>query len=190
MRMNTEDQERYPWLAWYLQRRLPSLPSLKPKVYEIWQKYVVRVPPGASLLEDYGTLTWGWSPRVKVNLDWTCSDDGPMTPRILHEFGKTPPSPEADLIVIAEDLASLPNTPNEVVLEVTLLHEMIHWNRLMVGRDDVYDENGPNGPYAFEREAYGGVIRRTWNYCVPYELDPSGMLPYPIIPARPYEEPR
>ena len=60
----------------------------------------------------------------------------------------------------------------EKVLEATILHELVHWCRWAIGKD-VFDE-GP--PYAFEKEAYGQVMERTWNICFDeefYVVEPS-----------------
>ena len=48
-----------------------------------------------------------------------------------------------------------------LVLEATVLRELIHWNRKKAFLD-VFDET-PS--YAFENEAYGKRILRTWKAC-------------------------
>jgi hypothetical protein len=182
MMMTEVDRQRYPKLRLYLEQILPDLPSRKPYVYAVWQRYAAANRDKSKL--EWTTLNWGWDPLVKVDDDemMKCYDervyreDGPMAPRKVRWYGLTP---DLNQIIIAADLASLPGTPNEIVLENTLLHEMIHWSRLAAGQSNWDDEDDP---YAFEREAYGvsaTELLRGWNYCLPYVLDSSGSLgPY------------
>lgn len=83
--------------------------------------------------------------------------------RVLPWYGYTVPKYGVDEIYIAEDLVrNAGNDPErDLVLEVTMLHELIHWNRKKVFLD-VYDEK-PS--YAFEQEAYGEHVVRTWKSC-------------------------
>jgi hypothetical protein len=48
------------------------------------------------------------------------------------------------------------------VLEATILHEVVHWTHPKAQRDDYEKEDTPR---AFEREAYGRVVVRTWKTC-------------------------
>jgi Metallopeptidase toxin 3 len=181
MKMTDEDRQSYPELRSYLEKILPDLPSRKPYVYAVWKRYIAANGDRSKL--DWTSLAWGWDPLVKVsNAMVECysprvyGEEGPMAPRKVRWYGLTP---NLDQIIIAEDLASLPGTPNEVVLENALLHEMIHWTRGVAEQSNWMDEDDP---YAFEREAYGvsaTEVLRNWNYCLPYVLDPSGSLgPY------------
>jgi Metallopeptidase toxin 3 len=184
MIMTGEDSQRYPKLRSYLEKTLPNLPSRKPSLYAVWQKYAPANEEKSKL--DWPTLRWLWRPLVTVDSSqmMQCYDGraqrevGPMAPRKVRWYGLTP---DIKMIIIAEDLASLPGTPNEIILESTLLHEMVHWSRLAAGLSDWQDEDAPE---AFEREAYGvpTTLLRSWNYCLPYELDPSASL-------RPYKQP-
>jgi hypothetical protein len=47
------------------------------------------------------------------------------------------------------------------MLEATVLHELVHFCRLKTGKN--VDDEEP--PYAFEREAYGHPVERSWPSC-------------------------
>lgn len=178
MYLNDADKAKYPDFNAWLRDELPSIPSKRPKVWQAFRKHA-----GAySWLTDYlpGSsgplfLSWGFEPRIG-GYNWECEKDGDPAPKspgsdILIQryevkwYGFT--SPKGSVILVADDLARGAMDPViQPVLEATVLHELVHWTRLMSGQD-VYDE-GP--PYEFEKEAYGHVVRRTWATCYSPEM--------------------
>lgn len=81
----------------------------------------------------------------------------------LKWYGFTVPTRGRDEVHLATDLGGFPLMPHiKPVVEATLLHELIHYCRKATG-GDVNDETAP---YAFEKEAYGHVVVRTWNVCM------------------------
>jgi hypothetical protein len=159
-----EDAKRFPELAALL-RQLPFIITRKPKVLAAFRRYA---GDGADL-----ALLFGQLPRVRVDFDYfQCEDDGApqyrgngllMQARTM-KMGFTPPSPKVGEIYVASDIAmNADNAAGALTAEATLLHECVHWCRMM---DDkaVWSENEP---YAFETEAYGRVIGRTYQMCFP-----------------------
>jgi hypothetical protein len=177
MWMTSDDAQKYPDLKGYLLYGLPQVPQRSPRVFWAFLKY-----SGFSLLGDlwgFGAsrpLMWGFGPSLAVNADASkggmmeCIDDGEekigdnryVERKSLHWYGFTVPNRSANKIIIAADLATLGGTPDEIVLEATVLHELVHWSRLQAGYDN-YDRE--DEPRAFEREAYGRVVLRTWETC-------------------------
>jgi hypothetical protein len=178
MRMSEEDKKKYPDLYYWLKYDLPMLPLNKPKVYAAFRRYAPR-PQTAGRCGlgciDYLCLLLGYPPTIQVNSTdmMECKKDGEperqkdgsyIQKYELKWYGFTSPRYEADLIFVASDLARSARSSGEdgLVLEATVLHELVHWCRLKT-HADVNDE-GP--PYAFEKEAYGKVMQRTWQSCM------------------------
>jgi hypothetical protein len=178
--MSDEHAKKYLGLAAWLRTDLPSIPTTKPKIWEAWKKH-------AGYYSDVGShfwnvpvfLTWGFPPTLKPITDYPCEKDGDPEPKdgyfvqhyAVKAYGAT--APDGSEIWIANDIAQgglNPNDPYDIavthVLEVTVLHELIHWYRWSQGKD-VFDENPT---YAFEKEAYGHIVRRTWQTCASTEF--------------------
>ena len=168
MIITDDDARKYPDLRAYLLYSLSQLPQSKPAVYKALRKYTAFEPAIA--------IMWGTTP-------WLSPEDSQMTQcvdvgeekigdnlyvmrRTIPWYGFTVPNRSSDKILIAADLASLGGTKDEIVLEATILHEVVHWTWLKAGRDD-YDKE--DAPRAFEREAYGKVVLRTWKSCFEQE---------------------
>jgi hypothetical protein len=123
------------------------------------------------------SIMWGVTPLIKVDtsLMMDCVDDGDPVPqkdgsfvqkRKIGWYGFTVPTKGIEEIYVAKDLAlGAGSTQVGAILEATLLHELVHWCR-KVGGKNVYDEDAPS---AFEREAYGKVMLRTWQSCMSLE---------------------
>ncbi|ACK50271.1 hypothetical protein Msil_1306 [Methylocella silvestris BL2] len=162
MLMESDQKKKYPDLYYWLFYDLSNLKKNKPKVYSAYAK--------RSAGSD--GLSWGDPPYIKVDNDRAvCEDMGEekigdnlyQRKLQINWYGLTVPFEGVDKILIAGDLVGNPgNDPErDLVLEATVLHELIHWNRKHAGLD-VFDE-GPS--YAFEEEAYGKRIVRTWKSC-------------------------
>jgi Metallopeptidase toxin 3 len=198
MKMSDDDVKNYKDLALWLQE-FPDLPRRKPKVWKAFVKHVGGWwnPWVGGLTLANGTpwvLTWGFSPTISPRTptsspSWACKKDGEperkesrnRSGEVIGDYfvqrydskrlGYT--AKDGSIILIASDLARGAFYPEvEKVLEATILHELVHWCRFAIGKD-VSDE-GP--PYAFEKEAYGHVMERTWEVCFDeefYVVEPS-----------------
>jgi hypothetical protein len=166
MNITPEDAKTFPELA-ALIRHLPRIVASKPKVMAAFRRYA---GDGADL-----ALLFGQLPRVRVDLDYfRCEGDG--DPRYqgnvliqarTMKMGFTPPSPKVGEIYVASDIAiNADDRDGALVAEATLLHECVHWCRMMDDKD-VWSEAEP---YAFEKEAYGRVIGRTYQMCFPQRV--------------------
>jgi Metallopeptidase toxin 3 len=167
--MEREDRKRYSDLYYWLMYVLPTLPDDKPEVWAAFSRYAGEM---ASI-----SIMWGFTPTIKVDNSqmMECVDDGTPTPqkdgsflqkRKIPWYGFTVPTKGVEEIYVASDLArGAGSTQVGPVLEATVLHELVHWCRKVVGKD-VNDE-GP--PYAFEKEAYGKVMFRSWQSCMSLE---------------------
>lgn len=177
MYMESEDRRKYPDMALWLQNDLPQLPSKKPKVWKAFVKYA-----GGSWHPWLNTMTWpysqpwvvtwGMGPKLGVR-SWECKATGETVKKGNSFFKKYDQprlgftAPDGSLILIASDLAQGTYDPQIApVLEATVLHELVHWCRLQIGKD-VFDEEPP---YAFEQEAYGKIMERTWEVCYSPEV--------------------
>lgn len=179
MFMSSDDARKYPDFAYWLREELPTIPTKKPKVWEAFQKQAGFLASWMSSSWSWGAtpsfLRWGFRPEISARA-WGCEDDGDPVPKSpgsdiliqkasIKRYGFT--APDGSIILVASDLARRADDPEIVkVLEATVLHELIHWCRWAAG-EDVFDE-GP--PYDFEKEAYGHVVRRTWESCFSQEM--------------------
>jgi hypothetical protein len=169
MNITPQDAKTFPELA-ALIRHLPSLFARKPKVMAAFRRYA---GDGADL-----ALLFGQLPRVRVDFDsFSCENFG--KPRYPHyqgtvsiqarrmRMGFTPPSPKVGEIYVAPDIAmNADDRDGALAAEATLLHECVHWCRMMDGKD-VWSETEP---YAFEEEAYGRPINRAYQMCFPQRV--------------------
>lgn len=173
MYMSDDDSKKYVDLYWWCKLDLPALADKKPKVWAAFKRYAPTYWDPIAQGARYPFLTWGAYPKISVDSTnmMECKDDGPpekqtdgsfIQKRINPWYGFTSPG-RSDLIIVASDLAKGAGLPGDtgLVLEATMLHEFIHFCRKKAG-EDVADE-GPS--YAFEEEAYGHRIWRTWNTC-------------------------
>jgi hypothetical protein len=181
MFMMDDDIKKYSDLYWWLKLDLPKLPQQKPKVWAAFTRYAPGVldplaPWGVNRVTglSYPWLLWGAPPKITVDSGrmMECVDDGEPVKQPDGSFiqnahipwyGFTGPG-KTDLIIVASDLARGAGLPGDVgvVLEATILHEFIHFCRKKAGQD--VDDEGPS--YAFEEEAYGHRVARTWQTCM------------------------
>jgi len=183
MIMSDDDVKNYKDLALWLRDKFPDLPRRKPKVWKAFLKHCggwwnPMVNTGLMGLSKPFVLMWGFPPTISPRT-WECEEDGEPEPKGNYfvqiydskRLGFT--APDGSIILIASDLAQGAFYPEtEKVLEVTILHELVHWCRFEIGKN-IFDE-GP--PYAFEKEAYGYVVERTWKVCFDqefYVVEPS-----------------
>ncbi|MBR0801872.1 hypothetical protein JQ615_41835 [Bradyrhizobium jicamae] len=186
MDMSGDDIRKYSDLWNWLRWEFPALPRRKPKVWEAFTRYarpsiylgplfppsdVDGYPSFASIL--YPFLLPGWPPTIEVNSTdmMKCEEDGKeqlqkdgsyVQNHVVRWYGFTVPRYGANKILIASDIAQSTFGPESQVLEATILHELVHWTRLKALVAD-YDDEGP--PRAFENDAYGKFVVRTWNTC-------------------------
>ena len=171
MNLTSEDMEKYRDLYYWTIQQLPQLPYTKPKVWAAFTRQAPRY--GLSGFIAYPFFYWGYPPLLSVNSTdmMKCVDTGDPEPQPDGSFiqkrknpwyGFTNPSAR-DEIIVASDLARDAGLPTDAgkVFEATILHELVHFCRKKAGMN-VNDE-GP--PYAFEREAYGREVTRTWESC-------------------------
>jgi hypothetical protein len=200
MIMSDDDVKKYHDFALWLRDKFPDLPRRKPKV---WNAFVKRAGgrwnPWCSGSFFWGSnepwvLSWGFRPTISPRTptsspSWACEKDGePELKESRNRSGEVIgnyfvqrydskrlgyTAPDGSIILIASDLARGAFHPDvEKVLEATILHELVHWCRFKIGKD-VFDEDPP---YAFEKEAYGHVMERTWKICYDeefYVVEPS-----------------
>ena len=177
--MNDEDIKKYPDLYHYLKGHFPSLPKRKPKIFKVWLDVAVDGRANETGVGDDSfpryVFEWGQGPNVSVNtymMPTTCipvtnpptiqPDGSFIREQVIPWYGFTVPTKGKDEIYVAEDLAkgAMSQQINHV-LEVTVLHELIHWCQREIGRD-VYSEEAP---YRFEKLAYGKTTLRSWAAC-------------------------
>jgi Metallopeptidase toxin 3 len=186
MKMSDEDVKKYNDLALWLRDTFPDLPRRKPKVWKAFLKHAGGSwnpwTTGWMLGRQPWVLTWGFPPTISPRT-WKCEEDGEPEPKSHRDrsgkviakcfvqrydskrLGFT--APDGSIILIASDLARGAFYPEtEKILEASILHELVHWCRFAIGKD-VFDEDPP---YAFEKEAYGHVIERTWKVCFDQEF--------------------
>jgi hypothetical protein len=176
MKMTDEDIDNYPNLYRWLEFDFPGLPQRNPKVWNAFKRYAPNFYLNVWNSEDYWFLKSGFPPTLQVDdtgLMDKCEKDG--EPELQEDgsyiqkyqrpwYGFTVPNPKSNIISIATDLAAGAGFSAEVerVLEGTVLHELIHWCKLKAGHKD-YDKE--DAPHAFEIEAYGARLLRTWEAC-------------------------
>jgi hypothetical protein len=165
MNITPEDAKTFPELA-ALIRHLPIIVARKPTVLAAFRRYA---GDGADL-----ALLFGQLPRVRTDWPFRCEDFGKpqyqgnvlIAARTMR-MGFTPPSPTAGEIYVASDIAmNADDRDGALVAEATLLHECVHWCRMMDDKD-VWSETEP---YAFEEEAYGRPINRAYQMCFPQRV--------------------
>jgi Metallopeptidase toxin 3 len=164
MNISAEDSKTYPDLAAVVKNLFITV-AKKPKLKAALERYAGD-PYALAILYPQG-------PRVRVDADFfPCEPDGdperqPDGSRIQKyrmKDGFTPPSPKANEIYIAPDIAqNAGSTTGRLMLEATLLHECVHWCRMIDGKDGFSEVE----PYAFEKEAYGRVMARSYEVCPP-----------------------
>jgi hypothetical protein len=172
MLLSSEDRKKYPDLYYWIVDSLAKLPYEKPKIFNAYQKYAGET---IGLFGSSYPLMWGTLPYLVPDPRMIqCEDDGEekigdnryVMRKSIHWYGMTPPNYSSNKIVVAADLVQgLGTSEIEDVLEGTVLHELIHWTRLKAG----LDVNDENPSYAFEDEAYGHRVRRTWKSCFEQE---------------------
>lgn len=165
--LDERDIAQYRDFGLWLLHELSRLPISKEKVWRAFRRQAGDYA-GTGINPIGGPLI-----RVEGDIMAMCDDDGAETlqpdgsviqKQALKRYGFTVPTRGVNEIYIARDLAlGALSRQIQPVLEATVLHELVHWCRKVNG-DDVYDEDPP---YAFEREAYGQVVRRTWQSCAP-----------------------
>lgn len=178
MDMKDEDIKKYPALYDYLSHYFPSFPKRNPKIFDIWLDVAVDSRANETAVGDESfpryIFQWGEGPNVSVNtymMPTTCVAKGDPKPQndgsfiqeqIIPWYGFTVPTKGVNEIYVAEDLAigAMSQEINHV-LEVTILHELVHWCQREIGKD-VYSEEPP---YRFEKLAYGKTTVRTWAAC-------------------------
>jgi Metallopeptidase toxin 3 len=165
--MTSEDIEMYPNFHKWLRDFCHSVRHRRPKVYAAYRRQVLFALAPGNFSQDIECLRWGWPPVIvpDKNLSKCEIIDASNVP-VQRWYGFTVPNRFRNKILVASDLAIMAGNPEvDLVLEATLLHELIHWYRLMEGKtlegpaEEVQSE-------AFEMEAYGKPIRRTWNGCL------------------------
>ena len=170
MDIGAKDAAEFPELA-AIVRNLAIRVARKPRVLAAFRRYA---GDGADLALFFGQL-----PRVRIDPDFfRCEDDGDpqvqrdgsVVQRRRMKLGFTPPSPKVGEIYVAPDVAMNADSAEGALLtEATLLHECVHWCRMMDDKD-VWSEDEP---YAFEKEAYGGIMGRSYQMCFSLIRNPS-----------------
>jgi len=170
--MRPEDIEMYPNFHKWLRDFCHSVRYKRPKVYAAYWRQVLDALNGNWSLDIDG-LVWGSFPIIIPDKDLSeCTIEAIPTGNGLSVYkyvqkwyGFTVPNRHSNKILVATDLAIMVGNPDvDLVLECTLLHELIHWYRVKAGKtkegaaEEVQSE-------AFEMEAYGKLIKRTWNGC-------------------------
>ncbi len=144
MKIDPTFSSQYPKLSKWLRVNLPKVRSKK-KVWSAFVKYSELNSGKASL-----ALTPGNFPEIHFRL----------MPGANGEFegGKHP-----DKVFLAKEICekfeiSDSNNPKmHILVESTLLHEMVHWGDWKDGKDQAGEEGK-----AFEKAAYGMDINRYW----------------------------
>jgi len=144
MRINPMFTKNYPKLSKWITENLPKVKN-KPKVWNAFKKY-------SELKEPYVTwaLTQGYNPDIEFLT--MPSSNGKFS------GGKFP-----NRVYLAKEIcekfekSDFSNPKMHILVESTLLHEMVHWGDWKDGVDQVGEEGK-----LFESEAYGKDICRYW----------------------------
>jgi Metallopeptidase toxin 3 len=167
MNISAEDSIKYPYLAAVIKTLFFTV-AKRPKLKAALERYAGD-PYALAILYPQG-------PRVRVDADFfLCLDDdaperqpdGSRIQKYTMKYGFTVPSTKSNEIYVAPDLArNAGAATGRELLEATLLHECVHWYR-MIDDKDVYSEVET---YAFEKEAYGRIMGRSYEICPPKRL--------------------
>ncbi len=134
----------YPKLSIWIQANMPKVKT-KPKVWAAFMKYSELDPSQASQ-----ALTPGQSPEVHFA----------VMPGVNGRFSGTS---FPNRIYLAKSVcdrfekSDSKNISMHILIESTLLHEVVHWGDWKDGVDQVGEEGK-----TFEKEAYGKDINRYW----------------------------
>lgn len=162
MNIRPEDSKKFPDLAVIIQRMFFTV-ARKPKLKDALERYAGG-PYALAIMYPQG-------PTVRIDPDFfQCEEDGPpqlqpdgtYVQKFRMKAGFTPPSATSNEIYVAPDIAqNAGTTDGRLMAEATLLHECVHWCRLIDDKD-VWSEKEP---YAFETAAYGKVMGRSYYIC-------------------------
>ncbi|WP_188150512.1 hypothetical protein [Teredinibacter waterburyi] len=144
MRIDPVFQKTYPKLSSWIQANLPKV-KVKPKVWNAFKKYSELKEPSATW-----AITNGYNPDITYA----------VMPGSNGRFngGKFP-----NRVYLAKSICDrfesvdFSNPLMHLLLESTILHEMVHWGDHKDGKDQAGEEGK-----AFEVAAYGKNINRYW----------------------------
>ena len=144
MKIDTAFQKQYPKLAAWIEVNLPKVKS-KPKVWNAFLKYSELTSSQAST-----ALTKGFNPEIHFRIM-------PGSNGVFH--GAKFPNRVflAKSICYKFETGDMKNPNMHILIESTLLHEMVHWGDWKDGKDQAGEEGK-----AFEKAAYGKDINRYW----------------------------
>ncbi len=142
--MLIRDQLDYPKVAGWVRHELPHIPE-KPTVWKAFKKH-------GQLNSFVALQAINWrdeSPLLRIKP--LGSDNGAFDPN------------HPDWIMLAQEVATRFETDHtraeaQLLLESTILHELVHWG----DHRDGHDQAGEEGK-AFEQEAYDGDVSRYWS---------------------------
>jgi hypothetical protein len=156
--MTDKEVKKYHGFYLWLRYDLLTVPDTKPKVWSAFKHYALDDGDMPNSFMD-----WGTSPLIQADdMDMmkceTAGDpivrpDGSTVQQYtMNWYGFTVPTKGKELIYLEPGLMSdADSAMAREMLEVTVLHELVHWCRKVRGKD-VFDEDPC---YAFERDAYG-----------------------------------
>lgn len=144
MKFDTAFEKQYPKLASWIATNLPKVKS-KPKVWGAFLKYSELTATQATT-----AMTKGFNPEIHFRL-------------MPGSNGQFQGAKFPNRVFLAKSIcdkfeASDMKNPNiHILIESTLLHEMVHWGDWKDGKDQAGEEGK-----AFEKAAYGKDINRYW----------------------------
>lgn len=144
MKIDIAFQKQYPKLALWIETNLPKVKN-KSKVWSAFLKYSELNSTQATI-----ALMKGFNPEIHFRI----------MPRSNGQFqgAKFP-----NRVFLAKSICDkfesshMKNPSMHILIESTLLHEMVHWGDWKDGKDQAGEEGK-----AFEKAAYGKDINRYW----------------------------
>jgi len=144
MKIDGKLKRDYPKLAAWIELNLPKVKS-KPKVWKAFLKYSELTHGQAKI-----ALTKGHNPEIHFRIMPGANGEfrGPRFPNRVFL---------AKSICDKFEKSDMKKPKMHILLESTLLHEMVHWGDWADGKDQPGEEGK-----MFERAAYGQDINRYW----------------------------
>ncbi len=144
MKIDTAFQKQYPKLASWIEANLPKVKT-KPKVWSAFLKYSELTCTQATT-----ALTKGFDPEIhfRVMPGSNGQFQGVKFPNRVFL---------AKSICDKFESSDMKNPNMHILIESTLLHEMVHWGDWKDGKDQAGEEGK-----TFEKAAYGKDINRYW----------------------------
>lgn len=144
MKLSSEIKKTYPKLSGWIEKNIPKVRN-KPKVWRAFVQYSELTDAKA-----LNAISMGHMPEIYFD-------------KMPNSNGQYRGSKFPDRVFLAKEICERFEKVDsksegiKILVESTLLHEMVHWGDFKDGKDQPGEEGK-----AFEREAYGKDINRSW----------------------------